>query len=167
MWERRLSSRRKERMGISPRDSGVACGDARRDAQRTALEHGCERDVARGQGNGPRSGTGRSLVRMTGVGACKTPFPDGAYKTPPVGSGGFPAAERSGWASAPATPRWRVGTPVGMPGERPMNMVTSGTSRGGSGYARTGTGRSLVRMTGVGAYKTPLPWGTGEVWHVR
>ena len=46
-WERRLSSRREERMGFSPRDSGVARGDSRGDAQRTAHEHRCEREFAR------------------------------------------------------------------------------------------------------------------------
>ena len=75
------------------------------------------------------------------------------------GSGGFSAAERSGWASAPATPRWRGGTAVGMPNERIMNIIASGPSRGSRGMRRVpGRGRSLGQMAGVGAYKTPLPW---------
>ena len=60
-------------MGVSPRDSGVARRNSRGDAQRTALDHHCERNFARQQGNGPRFGRGRSIVRKTGVGACKTP----------------------------------------------------------------------------------------------
>ena len=47
---------------LAPATPGWRGGTARGDAQRTALEHGCEGAFTRQAGNAPRSGTGWSLA---------------------------------------------------------------------------------------------------------
>ena len=76
---------------------------------------------------------------VAGRGAYKTPFPGGAYNTPLHGSGGFPAADRSGWALAPATPgrRGELSCPLASADFHPPHW------RGGQDSPRSGTGWSL------------------------
>ena len=168
-WERRLSSRRIGAVwALAPATSGWRVGTAVGMPGERLLNR-VARETSRGQqGNAPCSGRGRSLVRKTGVGAYKTPFPGGACKTPPPWERRL-SSRRIGavWALAPATSGWRGGTPVGMPGERPLNMVARETLRGREGPRRAPGGKGVSRgwpeaapirrRSRVGAYKTPLP----------
>ena len=122
-------------MGFSPRDSGVARGNCRGDAQRTDHEHHCERTFARQQGNAPCSGTG------------KESWTDGRSRrlqdAAPVGAAAFQPPKGADGLQPPRLRGGEGGLPVGMLDERLLNLVASGPWRGSRGMRRA-SGRERV-----------------------